>query len=82
MSKHSDSHHCVAHAKPSQSQNCATKRIIMYSGQWTLCEARDLLARWLYLEGVVWCLAGIYERKLNLEALEQCRFFLHRSSWS
>ena len=36
-------------------------------------EARDLLGRWYYLEGVLWCLASVYEQKLNLEALKQCR---------
>ena len=36
-------------------------------------EARHLLARWFYLEGVLWCLASIYEHQCNIEALWQCR---------
>ena len=44
-------------------------------------EARHLLSRWYYLEGVLWCLASIYEKRLNIEALKKCRrniFFLTR----
>ena len=36
-------------------------------------EARHLLPRMLYLEGVLWCLAGFYEQRTNVEALKRCR---------
>ena len=36
-------------------------------------EARDLLGRWYYLEGMLWHLAAVYERAVNVPALRQCR---------
>ena len=36
-------------------------------------EARDLLGRHYYLEGMLWLLASVYEQRLNFKALRQCR---------
>ena len=36
-------------------------------------EARSLIGRWHYLEGILWCLASVYEQRINVEALMQCR---------